>query len=59
MKNLVKLEIDLGNNEIGDTGYEELIDNLMNLKKLEKLNLVLDNNTLGKEGYDKNWKNLR
>ena len=59
MKKLVKLEIDLGNNEIGDTGYGELIDNLMNLKKLEKLNLVLENNMIGKEGYDLYWSNLR
>ena len=53
------MEVDLGNNEISDIGYGELIGNLMNLKKLEKVNLVLDNNKIKKEGYDKNLENLR
>ena len=43
----------------GVWGYEELVDNLINLKKLEKVNLVLDDNTIGKEGYDNNMENLR
>ena len=59
MKKLVKLEIDFGVNEIGDVGYDELIDNLINLKKLEKVNLVLNDNDINKEGYDKNLENLR
>ena len=59
MKNLIKLEVDLGDNEIGDVGYGQLIDNLIGLKKLEKVSLILDDNKIKKEGYENNIKNLR
>ena len=59
MKKLVKLEVDLGDNEISDIGYDELIENLINLKKLEKVSLILNDNDIKKEGYDNNMKNLR
>ena len=59
MKNLIKLDADMGYNKVGDMGYIELIDNLRNLQKLEKVNLVLNDNEIKKEGYDDNLDNLR
>ena len=59
MKKLVKLEVNLEDNEIGDVGYYELVDNLKGLKKLEKVSLILNDNDIKKEGYDSNMDNLR
>ena len=59
MKNLIKLEVDFGDNNIDDNEYSKIIDSLINLKKLKKMSLILENNLIKYDEYNENFEKLR
>ena len=59
MKKLIKLQVDLGNNNIDNSGYQEIVDSLVKLSKLEKVSLMLDDNMIKKKAFQgsRNYQN--
>ena len=58
MKKLKNLEVDFGDNNIDNVGYQKIIEDFVKLKKLEKMSLNLENDYVVKERYIDNIDNL-